>query len=294
MTTCTDAPPRLYEGYLLDLDGTVYLGDELLPGAGEAITRLREDGRQTLFLSNNPTRDPRMYAEKLTRLGLPTEPSHVVNPVVTMVDWLRREAPGASVFVIGEPPLQRAIVAAGIRTTVRASEVDVVVASYDRGFDYAKLQVAFDAIWQHGRARLVTTNPDAYCPMPGGRGEPDAAAIVAAIEASTGATCEVNVGKPSPVMLHTALGVLGLPASECLMVGDRLYTDIAMALDTGVDSALVLTGETSRAMAAGAPTGRRPTYVLDRIDRLLREVGSPPGQTPHPPHTKAQEARSDG
>ncbi|WP_036196318.1 HAD-IIA family hydrolase [Nocardioides aequoreus] len=272
MSTCTAAPPRLYEGYLLDLDGTVYLGDELLPGAGEVITRLREAGRQTLFLSNNPTRDPRMYAEKLTRLGLPTAPSHVVNPVVTMVDWLRREAPGASVFVIGEPPLQRAVVEAGIRTTTKASEVDVVVASYDRGFDYAKLQVAFDAIWQHGRARLVTTNPDAYCPMPGGRGEPDAAAIVAAIEASTGATCEVNVGKPSPVMLHAALRVLGLPASECLMVGDRLYTDIAMALDAGVDSALVLTGETSTSMLQEVAAERQPTHVLRGLGELWPEV----------------------
>lgn len=266
--TCLEAPPRLYDGYLFDLDGTLYLGDELLPGALELVTRLRQEGRRTLFLTNNPTRDPELYADKLTRLGLPTAPSHVVNPVVTMVDWLLREAPGASVFVIGEEPLLRAMHRAGIRTTTRAEEVDVVVASYDRGFDYAKLQIAFDALWQHGRARLVTTNPDAYCPMPGGRGEPDAAAVVAAIEASTGVTCEVNVGKPSPVMLRTALGVLGLPARDCVMVGDRLYTDIAMAVDSGIDSALVLTGETDRAMLADVAAGRRPTYVLDRVDEL--------------------------
>ncbi len=271
MSTCTEAGPRLYDGYLFDLDGTIYLGDELLPGARDLVARLREQGRQTLFLSNNPTRDPQMYAEKLTRLGLPTSPSHVVNPLVTMVDWLLREAPGASVFVIGEQPLQRALLRAGIRLTTRPSEIDVVVASYDRGFDYAKLQVAFDALWMHRRARLVTTNPDAYCPMPGGRGEPDAAAVVAAIEASTGVTCEANVGKPSPVMLRTALGVLGLEAEDCVMVGDRLYTDVAMAADAGVDSALVLTGETSRAMADAAPPGRRPTYVLDRVDELLCE-----------------------
>ncbi|TDL40293.1 HAD-IIA family hydrolase [Kocuria rosea] len=263
----------MYDGYLFDLDGTVYLGDELLPGAHELITTLREQGRQTLFLSNNPTRDPQMYADKLSRLGLPTPTSHIVNTVVTMAAWLRKEAPGASVFVIGEEPLVRAIRAAGLRITERPEEIDIVVASYDRGFDYRKLQIAFDALWMHRRARLVTTNPDAYCPFPGGRGEPDAAAVVAAIEASTGVRCEVNVGKPAPVMLRTALDILGLPASGCVMVGDRLYTDIAMAVDAGIDSALVLTGESTREMVDALAPERRPTCVLERIDELLVPAG---------------------
>jgi HAD superfamily hydrolase (TIGR01450 family) len=265
----TTAPARLYDGYLFDLDGTIYLGDELLPGAYELVTRLRELGRQTLFLSNNPTKDPAMYAEKLGRLGLPTPRSHVVNTVVTMTDWLVRHARGARVFVIGEEPLVRALVAAGVQLSERPEEIDVVVASYDRGFDYRKLQIAFDALWQHKRARLVTTNPDAYCPMPQGRGEPDAAAVVAAIQASTGVRCEVNVGKPDPIMLDTALRALRLPARDCVMVGDRLYTDIAMAVDAGVDSALVLTGESMWQTVDQAPVDRRPTYVLERIDDLL-------------------------
>lgn len=262
-------PTRLYDGYLFDLDGTIYLGDELLPGAHRLVTTLRERGCQTLFLSNNPTRDPQMYADKLARLGLPTPTSHIVNTVVTMTAWLRREAPDAAVFVIGEEPLQRALGEAGIRMTDRPEEIDIVVASYDRGFDYRKLQIAFDALWHHRRARLVATNPDAYCPMPGGRGEPDAAAVVAAIEASTGVRCEANLGKPSPVMLETSLEILGLQGTDCLMVGDRLYTDIAMAVDAGVDSALVLTGESTRATVAAAPVDRRPTFVVERIDDLL-------------------------
>lgn len=268
-----ERPTRMYGGYLFDLDGTIYLGDELLPGAHRLVTTLRREGCQTLFLSNNPTRDPQMYADKLARLGLPTPTSHIVNTVVTMTAWLRKEAPGASVFVIGEEPLQRALRDAGIRTTERPEEIDIVVASYDRSFDYRKLQIAFDALWHLRRARLVTTNPDAYCPMPGGRGEPDAAAVVAAIEASTGARCEANLGKPSPVMLETALGILGLPGSECLMVGDRLSTDIAMAVDAGVDSALVLTGESTRATVEAAPPDRRPTFVLPCIDELLAPLG---------------------
>lgn len=263
--------PRLYGGYLFDLDGTIYLGDELLPGAHQLVTRLRELGRRTLFLSNNPTKDPQMYAEKLTRLGIPTSPDDVVNPLVTLSAWLRREAPGSRVFVIGSPALQRAVVAAGCELCEDPSSIDVVVASYDTAFDYRKLQIAFDALWQHRRGRLVTTNPDAYCPMPGGRGEPDAAAVLAAIEACTGARCEANLGKPDPVMLRTALDVLGLPADECVMVGDRLYTDVAMAVDAGVDSALVLTGESTRDMVASLPADRRPSYVLDGVGGLLVE-----------------------
>lgn len=269
MSHLTAVPTRLYDGYLFDLDGTVYLGNELLPGALELISALRRRGRQTLFLSNNPTRDPQMYADKLAGLGIPTPVSHIVNPVVTMVAWLQEQAPGARVFVIGEEPLARAIRDAGITTTERADEIDIVIASYDRTFDYRKLQIAFDALWQHGHARLVTTNPDAYCPMPAGRGEPDSAAIVAAIEACTGVRCELNVGKPDPVMLRTSLGILGLPPRSCLMVGDRLYTDIAMAVDAGIDSALVLTGESTREMVAELPQERRPQFVLDRIDELL-------------------------
>ncbi|GEB64976.1 acid sugar phosphatase [Sinomonas atrocyanea] len=260
---------KAYEGYLFDLDGTIYLGDELLPGAEDLIRGLRSSGRETLFLSNNPTKDPQMYADKLTRLGLATSPERIVNPLVTIVAWLRREAPGAAVFVIGEDPLVRAISAAGFRLTEDPREIDVVVASYDRGFDYRKLQIAFDALWQYRRARLVATNPDAYCPMPQGRGEPDAAAVIAAIEASTGAKCEANVGKPAAVMLTTALEVLGLPGAQCLMVGDRLHTDIAMAASAGIDSALVLTGESTEEMARQLPRDRQPTYILPRIDALL-------------------------
>jgi HAD superfamily hydrolase (TIGR01450 family) len=269
-------PPPLYEGYLLDLDGTVYLGDELLPGAYRLITTVRRLGRQTLFLSNNPTRDRKMYADKLGKLGLPTPETHIVNPVVTMTAWLTREAPDARVFVIGEEPLIRAIDAAGIRMTERPDEIDIVIASYDRTFEYRKLQIAFDAIWQYKRARLITTNPDAYCPFAGGRGEPDSRAILAAIEACTGAKCELNVGKPDPVMLQTAVDVLGLSAGDCLMVGDRLYTDIAMAVDAGIDSALVLTGDSTLAQVEALPQHRRPTFVLDRIDELLAGVSEDP------------------
>ncbi len=263
------APDRLYEGYVFDLDGTIYLGDDLLPGAKRLVEKLRELGRRVVFLSNNPTKDPEMYAEKLTRLGLPTPEDEIVNTVVTMKEWLLQNHPDATVFPISEEPLKKALREAGIKISEDPEEIDIVIASYDRTFEYRKLQIAFDAIWFHQRARLVTTNPDRYCPFPGGRGEPDAAAIVGAIEGCTGAKCEVNVGKPDPIMLKTIMDMVGLDAAECVMTGDRLYTEIRMALDAGMPGAVVLTGETTAEMLRDEPEENKPEYVLDRIDRLV-------------------------
>ncbi len=261
------SPERLYDGYVFDLDGTIYLGEELLPGARRLVLKVRELDRRAVFLSNNPTRDPGMYAQKLTRLGLEISAAEIVNPVVTMTRWLLRSHPDATVFPIAEEPLKEALRAAGIKTSERSEEIDIVIASYDRGFDYRKLQIAFDAIWFHGRAMLVTTNPDRYCPLPGGRGEPDAAAVVGAIEACTGTKCEVNVGKPDPIMLDTVTDGLGLETEDCIMTGDRLYTDIRMALDAGMPSAVVLTGD---AKVEDLRDGEDvPDYVLERIDHLI-------------------------
>jgi HAD superfamily hydrolase (TIGR01450 family) len=262
-------PDRLYEGYVFDLDGTIYLGDELLPGAKRLILKLRELGKRVIFLSNNPTKDPKMYAEKLGELGLKTPASEIVNTVVTMTEWLLRNQPDATVFPISEEPLKNSLGEAGIRISEDPEEIDIVIASYDRGFDYRKLQIAFDAIWFYKRAMLVTTNPDRYCPLPGGRGEPDAAAIVAAIEACTGTKCQVNVGKPDPIMLETIIHLIGPDAKECLMSGDRLYTEIRMAKRAGMPSAVVLTGETTKRDLAGEPVENLPDYTLERIDQLV-------------------------
>lgn len=263
------APDQLYSAYVFDLDGTIYLGDGLLPGAKRMIEELRARGCVVRFLSNNPTKDPQQYVEKLGKLGLPTPIEEICNTTVTMTQWLLENAPDAVVFPIGEQPLVGALTDAGFEISDDPAEIDVVIASYDRGFTYEKLQIAFDAIWFHKRARLVATNPDRFCPFPGGRGEPDCAAITAAIEACTGARTEVNLGKPNPAMLHTALKGLDVDLGDCVMCGDRLSTDIRMGLDTGMVSALVLTGESTLDDLRDLPAEDIPSVVIERIDRLL-------------------------
>ncbi|HMQ29788.1 MAG TPA: HAD-IIA family hydrolase [Chloroflexaceae bacterium] len=255
--------PR-YDGYIFDLDGTIYLGDVVLPGARELLAALRAEGRRVAFLSNNPTKTREQYVARLRGMGLAADLSEVVNSSHVMVQWLLEHAPGATLFVCGEAPLVGELAAAGFPMSERAGEVQYVVASFDRTFTYHKLQVAFDAI--RAGARLVATNPDRFCPVPGG-GEPDAAAIIAAIEACTNTRCEVNVGKPSPIMARAVGAMLQLPPERCLMVGDRLMTDIAMGAAAGMATLLVLTGDSTRADLPGAPA--QPTYVAESLLEVL-------------------------
>ena len=257
-------PQILYDAYIFDLDGTCYLGDALLPTVRETITRLRDMGKRTVFLSNNPTRTREAYAERLTRLGLPTPASDVINSSLVMVDFLSKRMPGARLFVVGEASLERELAAAGFELAAEAAGVAAVIASFDRAFNYHKLQVAFDAI--RAGARFFATNADRFCPVPGG-GQPDAAAMIAAIEASTGVSIEAVVGKPSHYMAEAILRLLDLPPERCLMIGDRLETDVLMGLNAGMVGALVLTGATDEAALASSPI--RPTYVLRTLADLI-------------------------
>ncbi len=259
-------PTVLYDAYVFDLDGTVYLGDALLPTAGETITTLRKMGRRTVFLSNNPTHTQQEYATRLERLGLPTPLDDIVNSSMVMVDFLQKTMPGARVFVVGEKPLEHDLAAGGFELTDDPKRIDAVVASFDRTFVYRKLQIAFDAI--RAGARFFATNADRYCPVPGG-GEPDAAAIIAAIEACTGTKVEAVVGKPSRTMAEAILGRLKLPPDRCVMTGDRLETDVLMGLEVGMAAALTLTGATPASALSASPV--HPTYVIRNLGDLLPE-----------------------
>ena len=263
------APTRFHCAYVFDMDGTIYLGDKLLPGARRLISELRRRDIPVRFLSNNPTKDPAMYAEKLAALGIATPVDDIANTIVTTRRWLKANHPDAVLFVVGEEPLQRALREAGFTLSDDPACIDIVVASYDRSFDYRKLQIAVDAIWYHQRAFLVQTNPDRFCPFPGGRGEPDCASMTAAIEACTGTTCRASFGKPDPIMARLAIEGLDVDVADVVMVGDRLQTDIQMALDSGMASALVLTGEAKEDDVRELDDHRLPSYVLDRVDRLV-------------------------
>jgi HAD superfamily hydrolase (TIGR01450 family) len=276
------APDRLFGGYVFDLDGTVYLGEKLLPGAKATLDELKRLS-SVVYLTNKPLEMPADYAAKLTRLGVKTRSEEVISSTDALLLYLEQHASGARLFVVGERPLIQLLELAGYEVAQEAGGVDVVVVSFDRTFDYRKLKVAFDAV--RGGARIVATNPDAYCPIPDGGGLPDCAAMLAAVEASTGARAEAIVGKPSPHMAAALLGRLGVPARDTLLVGDRLATDICMANEAGMTSALVLTGATGVEEALGSPD--RPDYVIEHLGELL------PASATHHPTAWNKEGRGD-
>ena len=276
------APERLFEGYVFDQDGTVYLGDELLPKAKETLDEVKARSN-VVYLTNKPLETPADYAAKLTRLGVETRPEEVISSTDALLLYLGRHAPKARLFVIGEPPLIRLLSLAGYEVAQEAGGVDVVIVSFDRTFDYRKLKVSFDAV--RGGARIVATNPDAYCPTPDGGGLPDCAAMLAAVEASTGARAEAIVGKPSPHMAAALLDRLGVPARDTLLVGDRLATDVRMANEAGMTSALILTGATGLEEVLGSPD--RPDYVIEHLGDLLPTSGT------HRPKAWNSEGRDD-
>ena len=253
-----------HRGWLFDLDGTVYRGDALIPGADGAIAALRAAGRRVAFLSNKPLQTRADYARKLTGLGIPTRADDVVNSSLVLARHLARLDPGAPVFVIGEPPLIAELRAHGFE--VRGDpRVRWVVIAFDRTFDYAKLNIALQAVRQG--ARLIATNPDRTCPTEDGE-IPDCAGMTAAVEAVTGHAVEVIVGKPSPIILEVALERLGVAAGECVIVGDRLETDMMMGKRHGLATVLVLSGVTREGDAGIAETA--PDLVVASIRDLVR------------------------
>lgn len=256
---------KRFAGYIFDLDGTVYLGDDPLPGAVETIGELMRQGSRCVFLSNKPIEPVQRYSEKLRKMGIPVKDNAVINSSVVMARYLSHKQPGAKVYLVGEKPLADELIRAGLIITGNPDEAEYVVISWDRGFNYQKLNDAMQAVFKG--AHMVATHPDRACPVPGGL-VPDAAGMIAAIEAVTGKKCEEVVGKPSRWTVTAALEQLGLAPREVLMVGDRLETDIKMGQTAGISTALVLTGITRPEDLATATI--QPDYVLTGLADLLK------------------------
>ena len=250
-------------GWLFDLDGTIYLGDALVPGADAVVRTLRGDGRRVAFLSNKPLQTREDYARKLTALGIAADPDDVINSSLVLARHLTTLDAGAPVFVIGEPPLIAELTACGFEVR-RDHRVRWVVIAFDRTFDYAKLHIALQAV--RAGARLIATNPDRTCPTAEGE-IPDCAGMIAAVEAVTGETVEIVVGKPSPIILEVALRRLGVTAADCVIVGDRLETDIVMGKRHGLATVLVLSGITRAGDPRIAEIG--PDAVLPSVRELI-------------------------
>ena len=249
-----------YEGVVLDLDGTVYRGDELLPGVEAAVERLRDRGVRLLFFSNNPTKSRAEYVDRLAALGIEATVEEVLSAGTVTTQFLRAAHVDDAVFVVGADGLKRQFRAADLRLVDDATRADVLVASYDRQFSYGKMLAGYRAL--ANGAAFYGTDPDMLVPAAEGM-VPGSGAILNAIGGIAKAEPEKVLGKPSPEAQSAALDALGVAAERCLVVGDRLNTDIALGQRAGMTTALVRTGVTTDADLKTSDV--QPDYVLDSL-----------------------------
>jgi HAD superfamily hydrolase (TIGR01450 family) len=258
--------PRIarYDQVLLDLDGCVWLGDEALEGAPEAVAALRDAGKAVAFLTNDVRHAPEEFVRKLWRLGFQAALSEVVT-VGSTIQYLLSERDGGAAYVVGAQALVEHVAEAGLRIVNRtefATRADVVVVGAHERLSYEEIRIAAHAV-RRG-AELIGATRDATFPMPDGPW-PATGAVLAAIEIAAGRTADRIAGKPEPAMYEAARDRLG--DGRCLAVGDRIEIDVLGARRAGIDSALVLTGGVTSAEADAADP--RPTLVAESLAALV-------------------------
>lgn len=260
-------------GAVVDLDGTVYRGGRLLDGAREGVEALRARGIDCLFVTNNPTRSPEAYAERLGSLGLDVRPEQVCSAGSLTATYLAEHHATDDVFLIGSDGLREMVADADVRTTDDPDAADVVVTSHTYDFDYDDLTAGLWAL--AGADAFVATDPDLTYPGEDGRDRPGSGAITRAVGSVAQREPDTVLGKPSTETLDIVRDRLGHPLDRCLVVGDRPDTDVALGKRAGMTTVLVLSGTTTRAdvdldgetprLLGSVETDLDPDFVVDGL-----------------------------
>lgn len=253
---------------VFDMDGVLFRMDDPLPGAAKAVRRLRERGERVFFLTNNSSKSRDEYVAKLARFDIPSTPDEIMTSAyATSLMFRETGQSGKSVYVVGEAGLKRELQNADmvIVEDIEERQPDFVVAGWDRQFTYAKLATAQQAILRG--AAFIATNRDKTYPDSGGRVLPGGGAIVAAIETCSGVVPR-TIGKPEPYTLEIILKLAGASPCDCLIIGDRIDTDIAVGKAVGAVTALVLTGISTLADVQASPPNWKPDYVWSDLSEM--------------------------
>lgn len=254
-----------------DMDGTIYMGSTLFPFTIGTLHALRENGIGYSFLTNNPSRSIAAYLSKLAGMGIEATREEMYTTAVATVDYIRTHYPEAhNLYLLGTPSMVEEFTAAGFRPTEDSAEdrPDVVVVAFDMTLDYARLCRA--AWWVSQGVPYIATNPDRVCPTDQPTVLVDCGSICKCIEHATGRQPDITLGKPDPNMLSGIMARHGLQADEIAMVGDRIYTDVAMAHNAGAFGVLVLSGETTLDVALGSdPQPDLTALNIEEFARLL-------------------------
>ena len=254
-----------YEAVILDVDGTIVRGDELLTGAPDGFDAIDRAGCDRLLFSNNPTRDGDYYREKLAPYGIDIDPELVLTSGSVSATYLATAHPEKTVYLVGGDRLEDILEAAGVELTADPTAADLVLGSFTTDFSFDILTESLQAL-ENG-VPFYGTDPDTTIPVDDGL-IPGSGALIAAMEAAAGRTPDAILGKPSTVAADAALDRLEADPSRTLVVGDRLNTDIALGNRAGMDSALVLTGITDRETLEASDV--EPTHVIDSLADLGR------------------------
>ena len=249
------------EAIFLDLDGTIYLGGDLIDGAVDFLGRLEASGIRRFFLSNNSSKSVGQYLEKLQSLGIPSTEDDILLSTHDLLSWLDGEGV-TEAYLVGTEGMREMLEAVGVNTNSKSPQY--VVLGYDTEITYEKLSTA--SIHLHNGVPMVASHPDIVCPSPEG-GLPDTGAYMDLFEATTGVRPVHVCGKPNAGMILHKVEELGLRPEQCAMVGDRLYTDMEMAERAGAHGILVLSGEATMADLAESP--QNPSLVVDSVSSLL-------------------------
>jgi 4-nitrophenyl phosphatase len=244
--------------FLLDMDGTFYLGERLIDGALKFIEVLNEKGCEYLFLTNNSSKDSGQYVEKITRLGLPITRAKVLTSGEATAMHLQGQHPGARIYVVGTAALENEFTKCGFVLT--EERPDFVVLGFDTALTYAKLWKLCDLV--RAGVPFLATHPDYNCPTETGF-MPDIGATIAFVKASTGREPDLVVGKPNRLFVEKAAERMDLPLSSMCMIGDRLYTDIALGATAGIPTILVLSGETQANEVEAS--SHKPSYIFQNL-----------------------------
>ena len=252
---------RRKAGYIIDMDGVLYHGNYLLPGASEFVEWLNRENKKYLFLTNSSERSPRELQLKLARMGIEVEESHFYTSALATASFLAKQCPGGSAYIIGEPGLVKALYDVGF--SMNDVNPDYVVVGETRSYNYEKIELAVRLVRQG--AKLIGTNPDLTGPSEQGI-IPATKALIAPIELATGKKA-YYIGKPTPLMMRHGLKLLGTSTEDTVIIGDRMDTDIVAGIEADIDTVLVLSGVTSRETLQQFPY--QPHYILNGVGELV-------------------------
>lgn len=255
--------------FVLDMDGTIYLSSNVIPGADDFIRLLHARGIRAMFVTNNSSKNKAVYYERLRGMNIPCEKNDILTSGDAACRYVQKIKPHARIFLLGTPSLEKEFSDAGFMLTTRRDErIDFVVLGFDTTLTYEKLWIACDYV----RAGIpyIATHPDFNCPLPNNAFMPDTGAMIAFIQAAT-QRYPIVIGKPYPHMIDFVLSEYTLQKKDVVVVGDRLYTDIRMANDAGIDSILVLSGESTKEMCESSPC--QPTYIVESVKDIIKLLG---------------------